>query len=123
MRELKIFTGKGKAVNPFRGTIYLGLKEGYDGRQHSYGEALKVIQEFVDEIGLCVTVKETLFVYKDGNEQGLEIGFINYPRFPEERITIKHKALALADCLRHEFKQKRVSVVFDDETIMLEDDS
>ena len=35
-------------------------------------------QKYCDEVGLCVTVTDTWFIYKDGNEPGLIIGFISF---------------------------------------------
>ena len=67
-----------------------------------------------------MTITKTKFMYVDGDEVGWIIGIINYPRFPEGDESLKEKTLKLADILLHECHQKRCSVVFLDETIMLE---
>lgn len=77
------------------------------------------MQEQVDLIGLCVTVTETTFVYKGGWERGAIVGLINYPRFPKEESEIKELAIELARLMKERFGQKRMSIVFTDETIML----
>jgi hypothetical protein len=76
----------------------------------------------VDTVGLCVTVTDTLFVYVHGSEPGLIVGLINYPRFPDTPEGIEGKALALAESLMRVCRQIRVSVVFPDKTVMLEND-
>lgn len=51
-------------------------------------------------IGLCVTIKEVLFIYTGGEEYGVEIGLINYPRFPDSEDNIWSKAVGLAEKCR-----------------------
>lgn len=41
-----------------------------------------ICREYCRDVGLCVTVTETLFVYTGGEERGVEIGLLGYPRFP-----------------------------------------
>jgi hypothetical protein len=48
------------------------------------------------EEGLCVTLDATTFVYTAGVEEGVRVGFVNYPRFPkapEEIIDRAEKVL------------------------------
>lgn len=78
------------------------------------------IQHYVDSVGLCVTVTDTTFVYGDGSEPGLAVGVINYPRFPASPEAIEGKAMVLAEILMRSCRQWRVSVVFPDHTVMLE---
>lgn len=59
-----------------------------------------VCRAYCLEIGLCVTVKEVLFIYTGGEEYGVEIGLINYPRFPESNQSLLDKATALANRCR-----------------------
>lgn len=51
-------------------------------------------------VGLCVTIKEVLFIYTGGEEYGVEIGLINYPRFPDTKENILAKAIKLAGMCR-----------------------
>ena len=62
-----------KQAPSFPVTIYIA------GR---YPKAIKVVEKYCNEVGYCVTIKPTLYVYKGGEEHGVEVGLINYPRFP-----------------------------------------
>jgi ferredoxin len=68
-------------------------------------KALEVCRSYCDEVGYCVTVTPTTYVYRDGQEAGVIIGLINYPRFPADLDTIAGKAIALAKLLRVELGQ------------------
>lgn len=48
-------------------------------------EAKKEIRSYCYEVGLCVTVTPTDFIYTGGEESGFVIGLVNYPRFPDSR--------------------------------------
>lgn len=110
-----------KSVPTFTATIYIG------NFNRDAGEAIPVrkIEEeckaFCDEVGLCVTITPTRFIYTNGAEDGIAIGLINYPRFPSFPEAIKQRALDLAGRLKAAMKQHRVSVVFPGETVMLGD--
>jgi len=106
-------------VNTYTATIYVGLKNRDTGVIHDIGLIEGICQKYCDEIGLCVTVTPTKFIYKDGNEPGAAIGLINYPRFPDEPENIKDKALNLAKLLMIACQQYKVSVLFPDKTEML----
>lgn len=72
-------------------------------------------KECFDE-GLCVTVNSTKFIYTGGEEYGVEIGLINYPRFPTSDLKIKSRALDIAENLLKETFQNSVLVMTPDET-------
>jgi hypothetical protein len=110
-----------KTVNTFMATIWVGLKEHYTDEIHSIDEVKEICQKYCDEIGLCVSVTPTTFIYTDGNEDGASIGLINYPRFPATKEEIIDKALKLAEELRYQFNQFKVSVVCPDKTYMVEE--
>lgn len=109
-----------KEVQTFIANIYLGLKEDYDGEVKSIEEVYDVCQQYCNVYGLCVTVSPTRFIYTNGNEDGCCIGLINYPRFPSANEKITDLAIGLAEILKQDFKQNRVSVVTSDKTYMLE---
>lgn len=46
--------------------------------------------------GLCVTVEPTTFIYTGGEEQGLVVGFVNYPRFPKTPDQLWRRAVSVA---------------------------
>ncbi len=69
---------------------------------------------------MCVTVTPTKFIYRKGSEPGAIIGLIQYPRFLRMECKIKALAIGLTQILIDELKQERMSIVFPDETLMLE---
>lgn len=107
-------------VTTFTATIYVGCREQYTDEVRSIDMAYALLQARADEGGLCVTVTPTRFIYKNGSEPGIAVGLINYPRFPEESSAIRRKALDLAADLMVCYAQMKVSIVFPDETVMLE---
>ena len=103
-------------------TIWVGLREETDTGYiiHDVSEVELICQEYVDNIGLCVTVTPTKFVYTGGNESGVSVGLINYPRFPEQHSQyVINKAIDLAKILRERLGQTRVSVVAPHDTFTI----
>ena len=111
-----------KSVKTYEVKIALGLKEGYNGSQHHWKEVIPVIQEYVDLVGLCVTVTPTTFVYTSGREDGVFIGLIDYPRFPKDHVLIRSHAYSIAHLLMTTFKQHRCTIQFPEDTYLLEND-
>lgn len=68
-------------------------------------------------IGLCVTVSPTLFIYTGGEEFGVEIGLLNYPRFPDTSESLLKKATELAVKCRDKAFQNSYLIVTPEETI------
>ncbi|HEX3141366.1 MAG TPA: hypothetical protein VHQ87_14995 [Rhizobacter sp.] len=62
-------------------------------------EAEKVCREFCYDVGFCVTVTPTKYVYKGGEEAGFIVGIINYPRFPMSAPALEDRAGELAALL------------------------
>ena len=100
-------------------TIYAGLKEGYDGKTHTIQEVNDFVHACCDSIGLCVTITSTDFIYVNGGEPGVVIGLINYPRFPDTPSEIKRKAIVIETGLLGILGQLGISIVCQDETIMI----
>jgi len=67
-------------------------------------------REFCDKEGLCVTVTPTSYVYTNGEEDGVIVGLINYPRFPAEAGQIYATANALAERLCEVLGQQSFTV-------------
>ena len=82
-----------------------------------YVAALEICRQYCDEVGFCVTVTPTHYVYTGGHESGFIVGLINYPRFPASQAEIASKAVALADRLRRELGQESYSIQYLDETV------
>ena len=74
-----------------------------------------------------MTFTETLFIYSDdglnsyNGEPGVIIGLINYPRYPDSPEEIRRKTIELAQILKRKCGQKRLSIMFPDTTIMLDE--
>jgi hypothetical protein len=107
-------------VKTFTANIYLGLKQGYSGPITPADEVRAWLQSFCNEARCGVSLSPTEFIYVDGSEPGLVIGFIQYPRFPRSIQEIKDLATRIAEGLLTLCQQQRVSIVFSDETVMLD---
>lgn len=103
----------------FTASIYIGLKVRGADILHSITAVENICQEFCDDIGFCVTVTHTKYVYTDGWEQGAIVGIINYPRFPSTEKTLENRTLLLATELMLKLEQKRITIDFPKHTIML----
>lgn len=97
-----------KHAPSFPVTIFIG------GR---YNKAIKVLQKYCDEVGYCVTIKSAQYIYKDGHEYGIEVGLINYPRFPAAPDQIINKAIEIAERLRVALDQESFSIQTPHDTI------
>jgi hypothetical protein len=60
--------------------------------------------------GACVTVTPTEYVYSGGQESGVIVGLINYPRFPSTPEEIEEKALVLAVHLAEALHQRSYTI-------------
>lgn len=68
------------------------------------------------ESGLCVTVTKTAFIYTGGEQAGVLVRLINYPRFPAGREEIIKTAFSLARRLRIDLCQDSFSIITPDKT-------
>ena len=73
--------------------------------------AKQVCREYCFEVGLCVHVEAVSFIYTGGEEAGLKVGLINYPRFPSTGSDLLDKALVLAERLMRRLCQHSYSIV------------
>lgn len=76
------------------------------------GVARRICKTFCQEIGYCVTVTDTSYVYRDGPDadQGVIVGLINYPRFPSSSSELWRVARELAEKLREGLGQQSYSI-------------
>lgn len=100
-----------KTVHTITADIYVGRREGYGWRVHDLDEIKLWLHNYCDQVGYCVTVTETEFIYKNGGEPGCTVGLINYPRFPASWEAIRDHAFAIAKGLMKLLKQQKVTVV------------
>lgn len=61
--------------------------------------AKQTIRKFCLEVGLCVNVHATDYIYTGGEETGYVVELINYPRFPVQRYELEETGAALANRL------------------------
>lgn len=81
---------------------------------------LEIIEQICREYvmkGECVQVTNTKYIYTMGEEKGVEIGFINYPRFPRSKEEIKERAIELGNMILDKTFQGSYTIVMPDETI------
>ena len=56
-------------------------------------------RQYCFDKGLCVTATHTDFIYTGGHEFGIQVGLVNYPRFPTNEENLTSTALELANLL------------------------
>mgnify|MGYP005609863077 CR=1 FL=1 len=78
--------------------------------------ARRVVRERAYNLGMCVTVTPTTFIYTGGEESGVAIGFVNYPRFPSTPAAIRAQAREIAETLIAALNQKSALLVATDVT-------
>jgi hypothetical protein len=122
-----------KTCQTYWAKIFVGFRSKYEDTPDFIMEGRRdrlegMCKGYCDEVGLCVTITDTTFIYKDGNEPGAIIGLMNYPRFPEEKglrmedTKIRKHSMKLAEYLMVAMNQYRVSIMYPDETVMLENE-
>ncbi|GAA4932875.1 hypothetical protein GCM10023314_01590 [Algibacter agarivorans] len=99
-------------VPTLKAEITIGLNKGYSEEFWSVIELKNKLaaaqQKLKQRDGILLSTKVTL-------------SFINYPKFPIEKESFKNGVSFIAKELMNELSQNRIVVVFNDETIMLED--
>ena len=61
----------------------------------NYETSERACRELCFPSGLCVTIEKIKYVFGGGSEDGVRVGFIQYPPFPEEEKVIMEKAIIL----------------------------
>lgn len=88
-------------------------------RDVSFDHAKAICDSFCEQVGLCVTVTATDFVYTGGWEPGVIVGLINYPRFPKAPAEIFDLAERLAADLCDGLHQQSYSIQAPDKTVWI----
>lgn len=110
----------------FVAKICVGFREGYSQKTHTLEEAYVICRNYCDNVGLCVTVTPTRFIYSrgqaiaDGFEDGCFIELIAYPRFSQSKYDIVALSIELAKIFLVKFKQNRISIIASDQTYTVE---
>jgi hypothetical protein len=85
----------------------------------SLDEAKRLLRKICYYEGLCVTISAETFIYTGGEEEGMCIGLVNYPRFPSDVTTILSRACSIAERLVVDLCQKSALVVGPTETLWI----
>ncbi|HEX8413388.1 MAG TPA: hypothetical protein VF637_05815 [Sphingomicrobium sp.] len=85
----------------------------------SVWDAESACRDFCDEVGFCVTVTETNYCFTGGEEAGVIVGLINYPRFPAEPWEIRNRATDLAALLCDRLKQQSYTIQTPEKTVWI----
>ncbi len=113
-----------KILKSYNVQIWVGLRKTYsEGGEQNINIVKSICQRHTDNIGDCVTVTPTNFIYTDGSEKGAVVGFIQYPRFPRSEEEVKNNAIKLANELMNALMQYRVTITTPYESIMLENEN
>lgn len=74
-------------------------------------QAKQTCREWCMRVGGCVTVEPVTYIYTGGEEAGVRVGFINYPRFPATEDVLRSRACDLANMLMENLHQHSYSIV------------
>jgi hypothetical protein len=95
------------------------IVETYTARMYIAGDindAKRLLRAECYQVGLCVTVEPTTFIYTGGEESGIVVGFVNYPRFPSTPDEVFERAVKVAYKLIPALNQKSALVVGSEST-------
>lgn len=112
-----------KITNTYNVQIWVGLRKQYSDVIFQLDHVRDICKTFVNDKKDCVTITPTEFVYVDGGEPGVIVGFIQYPRFERLEKEITDRALELAKILMIGLQQHRVTVTTPNTSIMLENEN
>ena len=70
----------------------------------------QILQEYVMR-GACVSISEEQYIFTMGDENGIVVNLINYPRFPKTEKELLDQALDLAELLIVKLYQGSCTVV------------
>lgn len=82
-------------------------------------DAERICRQFCYDVGHCVTVSPTEYIYTGGQESGVIVGLINYPRFPKTPEQLMHDARILGVRLMDGLSQHSFGIEAPDETIWI----
>lgn len=82
-----------------------------------YSDAMRICRQFCAGEGACFAVSHAEYVYTGGQEAGVCVTLINYPRFPSAPDDLDAKAERLAMALREGLHQQSFSIEGADKTV------
>lgn len=102
-----------KQSKPWEGRIYIA---------GDIEQAKQRIREMAYNQGMCVTVSLVDYIYTGGEEKGLVVGLIQYPRFEVDEQTLEKNLIFLAENLATRLCQKSFTVSTPNSTIYFRSD-
>lgn len=82
-----------------------------------HAQAKQICRAYCFEVGLCVTIEPVDYIYTGGEEAGVRVGLINYPRFPSTAEALSQRATDLANLLMEGLHQHSYSIAGPSETV------
>lgn len=83
----------------------------------NYTEAVELCSRYCNARGLCVAVSSVRYLYTGGDEYGVCVRLINYPRYPSTPPNIRAHAEALGALLRAGLGQESYTIEYPSETV------
>lgn len=80
-------------------------------------QAKHICRDWCFRVGACVTVEPVSYIYTGGEESGVRVGLINYPRFPSSEEEMFQRAVNLGNELMLGLFQNSFSVEGPCETV------
>ena len=80
----------------------------------------QILSEYAFNNGACFTVEPTKFIYTGGQENGVVIGMVKYPKFEKSNTEIFNEAIKVAKIVLSKTFQRTCLVVASDETYWME---
>ncbi|MDR3502884.1 MAG: hypothetical protein P4L79_09900 [Legionella sp.] len=81
--------------------------------------AKQICRKHCFDVGLCVTIDPTTYIYTGGEEEGFVVGLINYPRFPSTTPLMDETATKLADLLCEKLFQNSYTIMNPYNTVVI----
>lgn len=116
----------GMNIKTFEAKATLGLKVGYSEELISLNqvkETIKKVASSLDGYTFSGTLTPSEIIVagkKEYKESCVLIETSIYPRFPQEKDDFKKEFIKFIGKLAEELKQERVSIIFTDESLMIE---
>jgi len=74
------------------------------------GTAAYTCRKYCDDVGLCVRIYPSIYIYTGGSESGFCVQLINYPKFESTLDVINEHGKRLAELLLEACEQKSYSI-------------
>lgn len=110
----------------FTAQVTIGMTKGYSGKKIMmlvFKEELLKAQSVIKEkynVLLSAKIRPCEIVFLGQDEPSIELEFIQYPKYQFEETALKLAIVSLTEILMLKLEQNRVVIIFQDETVMLE---